>query len=614
MERDVYEVFLWLGGFVAAYLLLKALRSFGTRNMAVAGMFLLVSQVEARNFGVNYAVTGTGATDWRIGLYNPTTTSVFVIHSGNGAGTGCVNCDYIINYNEASYSQLVFYTLSGSANIVPVNYPAQNTTIDLALNLQGGTGQSGTVTFTNSFNNGSITNTNSISGDYLFITYTNGVVQTSNWVKLNPNDTFDWNVTNSNAEVTVEVIGPGGPENDYQPGVISTGTGGSNTGSVNNTGGGGTATNNDPFGSLPTRTTTTNITAEARKDAEGIIKAIGAGNNEVTALLRQIATNGSGAAMDLGWTNILQQIATNTLQANLSKNELLRGLTNVPATNLITEMFNAMTNWAGTNYNQSAFKSGLGGLTNGFEGTFTNISVSDGSALSVNLGRGFHLNLNPIKQLTGEQTENFNGLRDAASSLGTFIKYWLEWAIYFCAFWICFQRTWDHAKELLPSAFLIGNIAWSWSDLFAIAAAPFTLGLTALWPVVKRAGSVIAVTLIATVVALLPLLAWIVITNMGFSGVFFPSISEVLSGAGVGGHASMTAVALEFLYVISFYFPLVTFAIAAVNVFGFRFYLVGLTMLTWTMLKGMYQVSTANQLNSDGSDRVEQLDEGYIDV
>lgn len=168
-------------------------------------------------------------------------------------------------------------------------------------------------------------------------------------------------------------------------------------------------------------------------------------------------------------------------------------------------------------------------------------------------------------------------------------------------------------NELLPQAFFIGNLGWSWSDLFAMAAAPFTLGLSAAWPIIKRAGSIVAVTLIVAAIAMLPTLAWVTIGNMGFGSTFGPSLSDSLSG-GMGGNLTMGSIALNFFYVLTFFFPVTTFAIACVNVFSFRFYLAGVVMLVWMALKGMYQVSTANQLNSDGSDRVEQLDQGWIDV
>lgn len=606
------EIIAFTCGVVLAFLTLKALRSFGTRSMAFA-----LAAATASSYGASmtlYVYDGTG--------YTPSGSDAVTIYVTGGGSAGGVGRGS--GWNPAGYG---FSTFQPQFQVVVTSGPAGNTAVlnvvaggTCHFYMGGGSGQSGNFippTITNFWNNGSITNTNSISGDYLFLAYTNGALWLSNWYSLGPNEFYAWNLTNDSGSVIVEVVKPGGPGNDYMPESGSVGSSGSTTGTNSqNNGSSPVVTSNDPFAGIPLRSDlSTNTAALDRQNAEGIVKAIGAGNAEVSGLLRQIATNGNTAQTDMSWTNILKEIATNTLNANLSRNELLKGLTNVAGTNLIGEMFNFMTNFAGSNYHQSEFSSGLAGISNGFAGTFTNVTIPEETdALTVQLGRGFSLNLNPIRELELEavQTENFNPLRNAAYHLGQFVKYWLQWGIYFCAFWICFQRTWDHAKELLPSAFLIGNIAWSWSDLVALALVPFTGGLSVAWPILKRTSSIIAVILIAVVVALLPTLAWIVIGDYGFTAAFGGEFSARINES--IGHSGMLAIALQVFYVFTFFFPITTFAIAVVNVFGFRFYLVGMTMLTWTMLKGMHQVSTANQLNSDGSDRVEQLDQGVIDV
>lgn len=616
------EIAAWAVGFFLAYLVIRALRSFGTRNMCFLGFLLLVPAVNAATTLTVYlsnsgASAETGATFWENGVQTFTFSTVsagavnnsqgftWTTHIGweymvkNTAGTVCWTGTYI----NADPGGDDFGYLGGG------NYRAPEASA-VQLNVAP------PVTYTNHISTITFTNTNSFAAEFELNVYTNGVIWTNTSGFFFSGEGFSHTLTNSTA-FTWEIIGPTGLENLA---VINSGSSTPSTGSTQFPNGGAySPQSGNPFANVPQQgsgTIPTNSAVADRQNSEAITRAVQAQGDldtkRIVAQLELNRTNSEGQSMDMGWTNILKEINTNIVKQSEAHNARLGGLTNLPGTNIYS-LFGDMTNYATTNWNNSELKGVFDTLTNDYEGTFTEISSNYSDALLVPIGRGFTLNLNPIKELgSGTAVRNFDPARNAAYHLGQWLKYWLQWLIYLAAGWICFQRTWEHAKELLPQAFTIGNMAWSWKDLVAMALAPFTLGLSAAYPVIRRASSIIAVSLIVAAVATLPILGWILIGDLGFTLAFGGSFSQRIDEA--MGHIGMLAVVTQVFYVFTFFFPITTFAIAVINVFGFRLYLVWLMMITWTALKGMYQVSTANQLNSDGSDRVEQLDQGYIDV
>lgn len=396
------------------------------------------------NAGCSAVLTVRGPASIAAGAYFPSGPGAGVTEYPGGSGAYYYNMDaqgiYGVAVNDANgliWSDCGF------------NYTVQHVqTVNL-----------GTTTYTNYFFTGmTFTNTNAFGADYTFRFYTNGVLAESHDFYLPAGEGLTTPGLTNSMPMSWEIIGPGGPSNDYRD-VVLAGQNSSalpgQTSQPSYTAGSASQTSGSPWTQVPQQSSG-NIPADAavaaRQNAEGIMRSIeGQGNKDTERILGALTnlsfsvTNNLTVtnSMDMGWTNILLNIRTNTAVAT---NQL------AGYTNSLQAAAEDAVNQASNDFAASPYGSHIASGISGVLGTDTNQGPS-GAASSVFMasivgphGRTWVLNMDPLQNHATEASGQ-SGLRSTLLSWLNWLRAWILKLVPFVMWWAFGRKMFEFLAE-----------------------------------------------------------------------------------------------------------------------------------------------------------------------
>jgi len=415
---------------------------------------------------------------------------------------------------------------------------------------------------------------------------------------------FTNNVTDG-CHLSYYIVGPGGADTDY---VFKTWQDGDGTDTVTPTdpgsGGGGTgsggATDNDSVDSdttprTPNSGTATDPRIPDRENAEAIVKAVDRAKNEISATIRtganaitnaidHASTNNTGGAGTNDYTALLQQIATNTLNTADRMTSLTNQIdgafgisTNINAySNAVISMisFSAASNI----FNASAIAGVVDDAISGVKGSATNASTAfslSGNPLEFSIAKtsgGYaHLNVGLVSTINDSPT--VSGIRAKLYTFLNWIRSWFLALIPWVMFWLVM---WSSLKwqEEIQLAFLhnLPTVSANISVVGLLSKA-FTIQL------VIKAATVIVSALIGFVPTLIVAHAQGLVYGAGFQGAI-PDIRNHLDGGGGGFFPAAQAFYNALLEVL----PMTTVIFSAVHYLAYQLYGKRLILFTITIL------------------------------
>ena len=470
---------------------------------------------------------------------------------------------------------------------------------------------------TNFVSNFTFTNTAAWAQTYQLWTVSaaTGLPVSTNWLTVEPGvqSVSMTNALGPDVGFSWVVFGPRGPEFDFLPGTIISGSaagtasGSSDPSDMGVVGG----TPITSFGRIPESFSNipTNALIADRVNAQGIIDAIGQSANQQTLqLLSSLGAGfgnlGSGltnsAGSDTNSLEELRKIKTNTLvSADYAKYQTnLQGWLSV-ASNRITRTIMEGTIGYASNGVKAAWelmplKGSFDSVTNGLvtEGLLEEgvgpITDPDDSTWKLNLalpkaGDPSHsksLSMNPFAALGG-------ALSVKLVAIAGWVRYWVTWAIVVVAFWLgCHEISERFDTALILSA-NVAVPAFGLDDVAAVMAGGVTGGLSAVYSVLKKAIPVVLTVFITVAIGLMPTTLFAMLLNWGYGPLLFQGPEAYLNSVGIG--QGLGSKMLELLAWCNVFFPLHLMAIALVNLIVFRFVAWSLLVVVATLMRAMIQ-------------------------
>lgn len=232
-------------------------------------------------------------------------------------------------------------------------------------------------------------------------------------------------------------------------------------------------------------------------------------------------------------TNLLQGILTNTARIETNTRPVsLSDVTNA----IFGGQFS--TNMAGaTNQYVDDYQSGFGSLTNGGFAWTTNTSGATSNGMQVALGRGMVLDFNPL--------HNAEGLGLKLILAAPWVRKWLAWGVTFTLWWLCVEWIDKLIRELLGIAAVTSK--GGGGDMLTYAT--------------RGAAALVIAMLIAGTLAALPTaaVAWMTTNGIGDPFTVDSILTDAVNAPGLGG------IVAEYVDMLLVFVPLDVILVAFVS-------------------------------------------------
>jgi len=571
-------------GFGVAYLVIRAIRSFGGGVGLVLVLLPLQVGAQCETEKHRFIMTGANGQTFSVHvLYENTGSGWSALSEREGAPDACVTAGSLNEVNDYAVQ-----TINGAWNSKTHGWRVWNDTLGAQAGSNGtyyqdavptpvtkyftSGGPAGVTNYTANFG---LTNSGPLTAQYKVRFYTNGVqAGSAQQYELDPGDSFNYGTTNAfgvNQGYTYTVEGPGDLTNDYQRKLVASGDAvGVDSGVTDTSGNVPTQVNVDPINTFQSYTPSfTNPIVAARQDAEAIRSTLSEGFNQLRSVVQAQGTNGGSGSLTNApdYSAVLDRIRTNTQWT---------GESGAAGTNLLT----AMTNFLHSTTNVSSYTNmlaeGLKYSSNAMAGValWETHGGSKFAAISnaVEAGRGAWTAAvdNPAPSimavaLPGGRTMNFDlltGTDWAAKIFGpaSFIKRILIGVITFVLFWLAYDML--QGRSVLVAGQLANTVRTPDGE-------PGDLILKkVLATAIIEAAVLIAAFLPTVVVGVMDGYGWEALP----SGASLPY--QLMNNGGVdGASGTMTLVAQRFYHVLGEFVPWATLWVGVVNLLAFRIFL-----------------------------------------